>query len=108
MELSVIEERYTEAEGGAYQQYVFKQGKREMRARRYDDEAERAAIVDERRWSARGWTAWSAFERVPYFDPFFCAVVRHLLVQPGVDQVELLLPVHAQRYQLVEPKKLQF
>jgi hypothetical protein len=108
MELSVSEERYAEEEGAGFTRYLFKQGKRELRAQRYHDEAERVAITEHRRWRASGWSEWSAFERIPYFDPLFCAVVRRLFALEGVERVELLLPVHTQRYQPILVTKLQF
>lgn len=92
----------------SYQLLTFKLGKRELRARRFSDEQEVISLIEHRKWGVGGWSEWRSFELIPYSDPFFCAVVKHLHEVEGGRELKILLPFSADRYQQVEAKRCQF
>ena len=102
--MSVHKEHFVDAseqrgDGGydyyyAYNLYTFETDRRQLTARRYDDDADEASFLcaAERRKRPAGWRSAQILPCIPYEDPLFQGAADHLINAEGVTRLSILLP----------------
>ena len=97
--MEIIKERFEDAgdiddEDGSYSFYyagfhmTFTEGKEAFFIRQYEDEPEKAAFMSYSIKQEKEWKGFN-FVTIPYENPLFCKIVRHLIEQEGISKVQV-------------------